>query len=578
MTDVSKFSIGEIVHARGREWVVLEADKFLTIRPLTGSERDSEKILPSIEIDPVSSSIFAPPTIDDEYGGRSAAQFLRNSLRLSLRRGAGPFRSFGRLNFRPRAYQLAPLMMALRQDVIRLLIADDVGIGKTIEAGLILRELIDRGELSRFSVLCPAHLVDQWSVELNSKFSIPAIPVTAAAATRLEHKLPSNTSLFDAYPYTIVSLDFIKHAKRVHDFQKTCPNMVVVDEAHSAVRRGKQRQQRFELVRNLANNVDRQLILLTATPHSGDETAFHNLLGLIDTEFAKLEILQGKQRQNLRRRLANYFIQRRRKDINTWQEEGIFPELRTLEWKYRLSGEFETFYRAVLDYCTDIIQFEDGAKRHRLVTWVMLSLMRCVGSSPAAALRALRGRAGDNDNQEGESDISAHVRDDEEFANDDFEPGVGTDETRILELITKAEILTRKRNRNSKFNSLVKILSVLIEDGFKPIVFCKYIATATSLADDLKSKFKFHEIKAVTGLLSSDEREFAVEELGKYDRRILVATDCLSEGINLQAWFDSIVHYDLSWNPTRHQQRNGRVDRFETQRLEVFCFTVRIIR
>ena len=132
MDGAEKFSPGELIQARGREWVVIDATNALTIRPLSGSEADLETIIPELEVTEVRKASFAPPQIDDAKGGRDAAQLLRDALRLSLRRGAGPFRSAGRINFEPRAYQLAPLMMALRQDVIRLLIADDVGIGKTI--------------------------------------------------------------------------------------------------------------------------------------------------------------------------------------------------------------------------------------------------------------------------------------------------------------------------------------------------------------------------------------------------------------------------------------------------------------
>ncbi len=135
---------------------------------------------------------------------------LSEALRLSLRRGAGPFRSAARVGFEPRAYQLVPLLMALRLPIIRLLIADDVGIGKTIEAGLVLRELMDRGEVDRFSVLCPPHLVEQWTEELRDKFDIDAAAVTAASASRLERGLPASQTLFDAHPYTVVSLDYIK--------------------------------------------------------------------------------------------------------------------------------------------------------------------------------------------------------------------------------------------------------------------------------------------------------------------------------------------------------------------------------
>ena len=178
------FSPGELVRARGREWVVVDSSEALTLRPLSGSEADLETIIPELEAESVTYASFEPPSVSDKTGGRDAAQLLRDALRLSLRRGAGPFRAAGRINFEPRAYQLAPLMMALRQDVIRLLIADDVGIGKTIEAGLILREMLDRGEIDRFTVLCPPHLVEQWTGELETKFSIPATPVTASEAAR----------------------------------------------------------------------------------------------------------------------------------------------------------------------------------------------------------------------------------------------------------------------------------------------------------------------------------------------------------------------------------------------------------
>ena len=119
-----QFSPGELVRARGREWVVVDSSNALTLRPLSGSEADLETIIPELEADPVTYASFDPPSLTDKAGGRDAAQLLRDALRLSLRRGAGPFRAAGRINFEPRAYQLAPLMMALRQDVIRLLIAD----------------------------------------------------------------------------------------------------------------------------------------------------------------------------------------------------------------------------------------------------------------------------------------------------------------------------------------------------------------------------------------------------------------------------------------------------------------------
>lgn len=147
--------------------------------------------------------------------------------------------------------------MALRLPIVRLLIADDVGIGKTIEAGLILRELVDRGEADRFAVLCPPHLVEQWTGELRTKFDIDAVAVTATSVARLERGLPASQTLFEAHPYTVVSLDYIKAERRRDSFARSCPALVVVDEAHACVGTHQSRQQRLELLKRLARDKER---------------------------------------------------------------------------------------------------------------------------------------------------------------------------------------------------------------------------------------------------------------------------------------------------------------------------------
>src|SRR5258708_3242584 len=302
------FSPGDLVYARGREWVALPSpdEEMLCLRPLSGSEADVQFLHPALEREPVRPARFEMPDLK-QLTTQDGARLLSQALHLSLRRGAGPFRSAARVAFEPRAYQLVPLLMALRLPVVRLLIADDVGIGKTIEAGLILRELIDRGEADRFSVLCPPHLVEQWTNELRVKFDLDAVAVTAASASSLERGLPASQTLFDAHPYTVVSLDYIKAERRRDSFARSCPGLVVVDEAHACVGTHQSRQQRFELLKRLAGDKDRNLILLTATPHSGDEAAFDRLLSLIDPGFAE-GALESEQN---RVRLARHFVQRR---------------------------------------------------------------------------------------------------------------------------------------------------------------------------------------------------------------------------------------------------------------------------
>ncbi|MEI7849186.1 MAG: ATP-dependent helicase, partial [Chloroflexota bacterium] len=182
------FTVGSLVKARGREWVVLpESDEeTLVVRPLGGTDDEIAGIY--LPLETVTSAQFDLPD-PTKVGDYRSARLLRDAVRLGFRSSAGPFRSFARLAFEPRPYQLVPLMIALKLDPVRLMISDDVGIGKTIEAGLIARELLDRGEVERFAILCPPQLAEQWKAELREKFNIEAELVLPGTAARLERGL-----------------------------------------------------------------------------------------------------------------------------------------------------------------------------------------------------------------------------------------------------------------------------------------------------------------------------------------------------------------------------------------------------
>ena len=560
MTD---FSPGDLVCARGREWVALPERRsgVLRLRPLMGNENDIVVLDPKLELTPVKSASFDLPT-DAAKTEQSKAALLADALRMTLRRGAGPFRSAAHLSFEPRTYQLVPLLMALRLETPRLLIADDVGIGKTIEAGLILRELMDRGEVDEFAVLCPPHLVEQWTTELEDKFGVEAVAVTASSAARLERNLLVDQSLFDAYPHTVVSLDYIKADRRRETFARVCPDFVVVDEAHACVGTHKGKQQRFELLKLLTGDSGRRLIMLTATPHSGDENAFGRLLSLIHTDFESMEF--GEQRY--RERLARHYVQRRRIDLieGDWGEQRSFPKHETAELPYNLSDKHISFHEDVLNYCFSFVSSVGEEKhRQRLAFWSILALMRCVGSSPPAALSALSNRL-QNLGVKLESKIYDEDGDDEDAM--DVEPSIAfSPDVDLQKLVDKASVLAK--SEDPKLKALVKCLKPLIKNGANPVIFCRYIATANHVKKKLEKEFSNITTEIVTGEQTPEERRDRVagmreDNTGVENQRLLVATDCLSEGINLQLLFDVVVHYDLSWNPTRHQQREGRVDRF----------------
>lgn len=594
------YSPGTIVTARGREWIVQPPDAdapatVLRLRPLTGTAADDFLLDTGLEPE-VAPAAFPPPD-PAKAGTFSQALLLRDALRLSLRAGAGPLRSFGNLAFAPRAYQLVPLMMALREPVVRLLVADDVGVGKTIESGLILRELLDRGEIERASVLCPPPLVDQWVSELERHFHVTAKAVTSASADRLQRDIPDQSvTIFQYYPFTVVSLDYIKTDAHAAVFRQTAPEFVIVDEAHTCTQMGSGRsQRRWRLVKGIAEDPSRHVVLVTATPHSGNQIGFANLLSLLRPEFAAFA--DGAPHPELRQQLAGHFVQRRRADLAEWRASGSFPSRKVSEVTYKLNGPWKQFFDHVLEYCRSILAGHSTDSYQDYIYWyAALGLLRCASSSPAAAARSLQRRI---DRLEAASPAETQGRAEEEEAADetrvlDFEDAEASDiapnvhdaeslcgyaspvERHIaaLELIREEAEQLAARTDDPKLICLMRLLEhdLLREDApMRPIVFCRYVETARYVAERIRRKFQDYTVTAVCGTDDPDARQAAIDELARSPKHVLVATDCLAEGVNLQRDYDAVVHYDLLWNPTRHQQREGRVDRFGQTAGEVKC-------
>lgn len=569
------FAPGNLVTARGREWVVLpeSTDDFLVLRPIGGIDDDIAGVLASEGVSPAS---FPPPRAED-LGDHLSASLLRSALRIGFRSTAGPFRSLASIAVEPRAYQMVPLMMALRQDVVRLLIADDVGIGKTIEAALVATELLKVGDARGLTVLCSPALAEQWQGELRQKFGLEAELVLPSTVRRLERGLIGAESIFERYPITVVSTDFIKSARRRHEFLRTCPDLVIVDEVHTCVAdsttSGSGRTQRYELIRDLAADPSRHLILASATPHSGKDEAFRNLLGLLKPELAEVDLEKKADRE----KLAKHFVQRRRVDIRRYLDEDTpFPKDRlSAEVPYSLSPEYHALFTKVLDYARETVRTEEGGLARRVNWWSALALLRALASSPRAAAQTLQTRAATvaaGSPEEADAIGRAVVldqADDEALEAADTTPGADTDDragnakSRRLQAF-RAEALTLEGKPDRKVTALVKSVKELLADGYNPIVFCRFIDTADYVAEQLDAALgKKVTVRAVTGTLPPAERVTRIEELAAIPgQHVLVATDCLSEGVNLQESFQAVVHYDLAWNPTRHEQREGRVDRF----------------
>ena len=589
-TPTQEWLPGQLARARNRDWVVLPQEEpgIVRLRPIDGTEAETIGVYLPLEPKALTPTEYQPPD-PENAGDLSGAQLLRDALRLNLRSGAGPFRSMGRLSVLPRPYQFIPLIMALGLDPVRLLIADDVGVGKTIEAGMIARELLDRGTAHRIAVLCPPHLCEQWNEELRNKFNIEPAVIQSSSISRLERALPrADVSLYQHYRHLVVSIDFAKSDRNRQQFLANAPDLIIVDEAHTAARprsdRGAAQQQRYALVRDLARDPRRHVILATATPHSGIEESFRSLLGLLHPNFDSAganDLPRGE--------LTPHLIQRKRADLKRWLDvDTPFPERESVERSYGMSTDYHRLYQDILTYCQEYVTSSAMAEqRQRVRYWAALSILRCVLSSPWAARAALENRrpsphrshhAGPPDDDELPEELFSQqlVDSAEEDQAADYVPAVSvedpddrtssSEERRLSAFLRRAEALAAPEH-DAKVREAIATVSDLLDEGYHPIVYCRFIQTAYYVAEQLRnrlqSRYPVLRVSAVTGNDGdSEQRKEIVLDLAQHTERVLVATDCLSEGVNLQEHYDAVVHYDLPWNPNRLEQREGRVDRF----------------
>lgn len=392
------------------------------------------------------------------------------------------------------------------------------------------------------------------AIAILEKFHIDAVVVRSGTASKLERNIPNNDSVFSYYRHLVVSLDYAKAERRRASFITHCPDLVIVDEAHTCARPNKtttSQQQPHQLITEIAQKQEQHLLLLTATPHSGIEESFLSLLGLLKPEFEhfNLNSLTDKQRDYL----ANHFVQRRRADVKLWLgNETPFPERESSEESYKLSKEYKELFDEVYDFARGLVKTTTADMSHaqrRGRYWSALALIRCVMSSPAAAIASLL-RSAQNatlNHQVSKSSeclladldedlMSSYVHDPTEQEQAvDASPTVvieqgqqsykDADKRKLKVFVQAAEKL--QGGKDQKLQSCIATVESLLKDEMNPIVWCRYIATANYVADALRQKLekKGSQIRviAITGELSEDEWETRLEELKSYPQRVLVA-------------------------------------------------------
>ena len=500
------FAVGSLVKAREREWVVLpdSTDDLLVLRPLGGTEDEVTGIyLPLEQVEPARFDLPDPTRVGDF----TSCRLLRDAVRLGFRSSAGPFRSFAQLAVEPRPYQLVPLLMALKLDPVRLLIADDVGIGKTVEACLIARELLDRGEARKLAVLCPPHLAEQWQAELQDKFNIHAELVLPSTVTRLERDLSVGQSLFEHYPLPRSSRPTSSSPTAAATTSCAAAPSWSSSTRHTPAHRregpGPAAISGTSSSRGSPADPDRHLILVTATPHSGKEEAFRSLLALLKPEFADLpDDLTGTGPRagppQARRNTSSSAAAATSAITSTPTRRS--PIERRSEATYKLSPEYKRLFDRVLAFARETVQDDQGGVRYRqrVRWWSALALLRSMASSPAAAAATLRSRAAVAERRDrprtptrsagarcstsrrtrqpsGSTSPQAPIR--------PSRTAQGEDESlhrRLLALAREAEALCG--DQDEKLKKAAKLVKELLRTGYRPIVFCRFIPTAEYLA------------------------------------------------------------------------------------------------
>ena len=499
-----------------------------------------------------------------------------------------PFAALAAGRISPEPYQFAPAARLLALPRPSLLIADDVGLGKTVEAGICLLELIARGRGRRVLLVVPPGLIPQWRDEMREKFGLEFQCVeNAASLDRLQMSLAEGLKPWVFFDRLITSVEFLK--KRDVWAQALQPHwdVIVVDEAHYIAESGTPRTpyatQRTRLGQRL-REAAHSLLLLTATPHNGYSHSFRSLLELVEPTDATF----AGDRESVRRRMARSMIRRLKPQI--WRTDanghpGPAFQLRepVQAIPVRVLGTDERrVFQLVSSYCARNVRAAEGTDDADLVSFAMqivkkrmLSSRVALTNTVTARLEALGSRVDTEeppsraDLRELQSDLPVSEATQERIARRVIRAAVPSDtrrkneERRRLREI-KALLDAAATQPDPKFVALCDDLrrDVLPAPGEKAIIFTEYLDTLNALHACFESTPDLAgQAVMLTGGMTSRRRLEVLNQFAQPEVRFLLATDAASEGLNLQRFCRRVYHVELPWNPNRLEQRNGRVDR-----------------
>ena len=509
----------------------------------------------------------------------------------------------GRLRIEP--YQLVPVLRALRMSRPRLFLADGVGLGKTIQAGLILTELIARRIAHRILVVSPAGpLLDQWKMEMRERFGLRLDVIDRTRLEEIRKSTELGANPFDHIPLGLVSMDFLKQERILDQMERTTYDVIVLDEAHHYMDLGvasdREDSQRRRMAQVLARRCD-AFLLLTATPHDGNDRSFASLCELLDPSLVDGRgILRGERyRTHVVRRLKKH-IKHSETGLPLFKERKVIPIRVTVDPAKH--PKFIELQKTLIDLIAPELRRAFRARRYNDVLSFIALLKRsvstvaaCHGTLRVVAERFQRILTESEESQEGKRQRLNTLRD---YRRKLERLGTITQEEEEESSLLEAEDLAQHlagiqreirsgsyhlKRTSDVFNALRELIRIseealsqdpkldqLIDEiqeirqqepGASILVYTEYIASQQAAVTALE-KTGIGNILTMSGNDDEKQRSTVTQAFCSKDKQILISTDAAAEGLNLHARSHHLIHLELPFNPNRLEQRNGRIDRY----------------